>query len=139
VPWLTVAGAGLPRHLSPVQLRPDMLPRLPALHITRAYFGRGATLWLAVRLSMIVIPALIAAMEGGMRVIVEASLDQLLRWNPSSSAGALTACMALGFVDVRVRNERVFLGNLGLGDAEAAMLYLIPAVMGEALMALGLA
>lgn len=90
---------------------------LPNLLITRAYVVRGLWLWVGVR-------ALVAA------VFAMAELGPL----PLSFGSAIQVvllCVIVGFVDIRRRHERALLGNLGLGNAVMALLFVVPAIFGE--------
>lgn len=43
-------------------------------------------------------------------------------------------CTAVGFLDIRRRHERALLSNLGLGNVSIAVLFIIPAILGEVIL-----
>ena len=100
--------------------------RLPHLSIVRGYFARGIVLWVLARLMMMVVAIFGAAIP----------LREVIRWSVSGALGMLGVCAVLGFVDVRVRRERTLLGNLGIEDRELVVMYVVPAIVGELVLAM---
>lgn len=106
--------------------------------ILRPYLLRAVCLWLLVRLMVIAVKAWGEATQSKARGAFaggSVSVD-LLQWTLSGAIGTLSVCALLGFVDVRKRHERVFLGNLGVGDGEIVLMYVAGAVIGELTFAL---
>jgi hypothetical protein len=91
-------------------MRPNQL-------IARAYFTRGAWLWLGARLLS---SAAIA-------------LGKMNPFEPSFAASAVVVTIAttLGAVDVVRRHERAFLENLGVSRAMLLVFFAGPALVGE--------
>ena len=99
--------------------------RLPHLAIVRRYFARGFVLWLLARLMMMAVAT-----------FAKIPIRDVVRWSVSGALGMLGVCAVLGFVDVRVRRERTLLGNLGIDDRELVGMYVVPAIVGELLLAM---
>ena len=102
--------------------------RIPAPAIVRAWFARGIRLWLIVRLTVAVVPVLVAAADPA----------DVLRYSLSGSVVLLSCCALLGFLDTRMRKERALLANLGISDREIVLLFAAPAALGEMMLAIAL-
>jgi hypothetical protein len=105
---------------------PALRLRIPHTSIVRRYITRGFILWILVRIVTTVVAAVSDMIPPG----------DLTRWSPAGAVGVLGICAALGFVDVRFRGERALLGNLGIDDREVAAMFLIPATLGEFILAI---
>jgi hypothetical protein len=99
--------------------------RIPHTSIVRPFVSRAFILWMLVRIGT----ALVAAFAA------EVPVNELVRWTFPGAVGMLGVCALLGYFDVRVRGERALLGNLGIDDRELIALYLVPAAVGETILA----
>ena len=100
--------------------------RIPASIILRAYFARGMWLWLIVRIAVAAVPVLVGALAPA----------AVLRYSLSGSLALLVCCALLGVIDSRARRERALLGNLGVSDREIALMFAVPAAVGELMLAI---
>ena len=86
--------------------------------VVRAYLMRAFRIWIATRL--IVIATFLFAGEDPFHLPIIAEVLLVL------------ISVGLCFADVHRRRERAFLGNMTLQTRELALLFLLPAMLGEA-------
>lgn len=86
--------------------------------IVRAYLGRGLGLWLAVR--AVGTAVLLVGRVNPMRLPVASSIQLV--------AFAVGVC----FLETHRQRERALLGNLGVRPASLAVIFALPAIVGEA-------
>jgi hypothetical protein len=89
----------------------------PNALVARAYLARGAWLWLATRLLV-------------MLAFLWADLDPL-QLSLGIALQVIVLSVVAGFLDVHRRRERALLGNLGIGSRPLGAMFLAPAVAGE--------
>lgn len=89
---------------------------LPHPLIVRAYVARGIRLWLAMR-------AIVTCL-----LLLGASSQRL---SLSAMIQLVVVSVALCFLDTHRRRERALLGNLGVRPLTLAVLFALPAVLGE--------
>jgi hypothetical protein len=92
--------------------------RFPRLTIARPYMLRGLRLWILSRGLLVILLAL-------------AETDPF-KPGVTVTLGLLSLAIVVGFIDTYRHHERAFLSNLGVSPITLAMLYVIPAVAGEA-------
>jgi hypothetical protein len=90
--------------------------------LLRAYFLRGATLWLLTR-----------ALASVMIALADANP---LTFSARSSLLIVIVAMTLGFAQTRRLHEAVLLGNLGVSRTLLAIWFAVPAVAGELIVGL---
>jgi hypothetical protein len=94
-------------------MRPDRV-------IATAYLRRGAVLWVVTRAALSVLWILAG--------------DHPLRLSVASTVGALLSYVAVGYVETSRRHEWELLANLGIKRRMLALAFLVPAVIGEAVL-----
>lgn len=104
---------------------PLMVLRIPDSAILTPLMWRAVRLWIVVRVMVV---GLAAIAPGGDEVA-------LLHWHVPGAVGSITVCALLGFIDTRRRKERALLANLGIADRELVLIFLVPAIVGELLLA----
>jgi hypothetical protein len=85
--------------------------------LIKAYLRRGAILWLTMRLCV----SAVAAFGG----------EDPFHVAPTTILTLIVGSAALMLVDIRRRNERMLIGNLGWRPSVLSCLALIPAAIGE--------
>ncbi|HWH52531.1 MAG TPA: hypothetical protein VN651_13370 [Gemmatimonadaceae bacterium] len=86
--------------------------------IARAYFARGVRLWLVVRAAASAV--LLAGQVNPIHLPLASSIQLV--------AFATGVC----FLDTLRLRERAFLGNLGVRPSALAVMFAVPAIVGEA-------
>lgn len=90
--------------------------RLPRT-ILKAYLRRGATMWLMMRLCVSAV--LLFGREDPLHVA------------PSTVLMLIAATAGLTLIDMRRRNERMLIGNLGYRPSVLSAIAVVPAAAGE--------
>jgi len=93
-----------------------------AYPVLRAYLGRGARLWLAVRL-----------LASG--ILLVAGLNPL-RLAPAAVVEIVVFSVIACLVDTYWHHERAWLGNLGIRPLTLGSLFVFPALLGETILAI---
>ena len=98
--------------------------RFPAPHLTRMLLGRGALFWLLMRAMLLVV-----GLGGGGTPAVSGL-------NPLAAFVLILTVGALGVLESRRLNEHRFFANLGVSPVTTGVLGAVPAVLGEAIVAM---
>jgi hypothetical protein len=104
--------------------------RLYQLPIVRRLLGRGVRLWILAR--CLLAAAVLLGASAGPRVPPSIPI----RLSPATVVLAVLLSGVLGLFEMAARRERILIANLGVSTPELASILLMPAALGETVVAL---